>query len=76
MLLAKSCHDIDWLRYIVGRRCVQVSSFGSLMHFRKEKKPTEAGGGEQLVSLDGLGEGCTRKAVVFLKYSLTPWGWR
>ena len=43
MLLAKSCHDIDWLRYILGRRCVQVSSFGSLMHFRKERKPPEAG---------------------------------
>jgi predicted dehydrogenase len=43
MLLAKSCHDIDWLRYIMGQRCVQVSSFGSLMHFRKEGKPTEAG---------------------------------
>ncbi|MGE5602377.1 MAG: Gfo/Idh/MocA family protein [Nitrososphaerales archaeon] len=43
MLMSKSCHDIDWLRYIMGRRCVQVSSFGSLMHFRKEKKPPEAG---------------------------------
>ena len=43
MLLAKSCHDVDWLRYIIGRRCVQVSSFGSLMHFRKEAKPVEAG---------------------------------
>jgi predicted dehydrogenase len=43
MLLAKSCHDIDWLRYILGRPCVQVSSFGSLMHFRKENKPPEAG---------------------------------
>ncbi len=43
MLLAKSCHDLDWLRYIMGRRCVQVSSFGSLMHFRKEAKPVEAG---------------------------------
>ena len=43
MLLAKSCHDIDWLRYILGRRCVQVSSFGSLMHFRRERKPPEAG---------------------------------
>src|SRR5690349_12518075 len=32
MLLAKSCHDIDWLRYLVGRPCVQVSSFGSLTH--------------------------------------------
>ena len=43
MLLAKSCHDIDWLRYLVGHPCVQVSSFGSLMHFRKEAKPVEAG---------------------------------
>jgi predicted dehydrogenase len=43
MLLAKSCHDIDWLRYIMGHRCVQVSSFGSLKHFRKEEKPAQAG---------------------------------
>ena len=43
MLLAKACHDVDWLRYIMGRSCIQVSSFGSLMHFRKEAKPVEAG---------------------------------
>ncbi|MEZ4621396.1 MAG: Gfo/Idh/MocA family oxidoreductase [Caldilineaceae bacterium] len=43
MLLAKSCHDIDWLRYIMGERCQSVSSFGSLKHFRKEEKPEEAG---------------------------------
>jgi predicted dehydrogenase len=43
MLLAKSCHDIDWLRHIIGQRCIQVSSFGSLKQFRKESKPAEAG---------------------------------
>lgn len=43
MLLAKSCHDIDILRYLVGRPCKKVQSFGSLKHFRKENKPTEAG---------------------------------
>lgn len=43
MLLAKSCHDIDWLRYIIGEPCVQVASFGSLKHFKKERKPIEAG---------------------------------
>lgn len=43
MLLAKSCHDIDWLRYIIGKPCVEVSSHGSLMHFRKERKPAAAG---------------------------------
>ena len=43
MLLAKSCHDLDWLRYIVGARCEKVSSFGSLKHFCREEKPDEAG---------------------------------
>jgi len=43
MLLAKSCHDVDWLRYIMGCRCVQVSSFGSLQHFKRAAKPVEAG---------------------------------
>jgi len=50
MLLAKSCHDIDWLRYVIGKRCVQVSSFGSLKHFRKDQKPAQAG--EALRCLD------------------------
>ena len=42
MLLAKSCHDVDWLRYIVGAPCKAVSSFGSLKHFRKECAPVGA----------------------------------
>ena len=42
MLLAKSCHDIDWLRYIVGKPCQKVSSFGTLKHFNKENQPAEA----------------------------------
>ena len=42
MLLAKSCHDLDWLRYIMGARCLKVSSFGSLYHFRKDSKPAGA----------------------------------
>ncbi len=42
MLLAKSSHDIDWLSYIVGREVRAVSSFGSLMEFRPERKPAEA----------------------------------
>ncbi len=43
MLLAKSCHDIDWMRYIMGHRCLRVASFGSLHHFRKDQKPEGAG---------------------------------
>ena len=42
MLLAKACHDLDWLRYIVGLPCLKVSSFGSLRHFRREAQPIGA----------------------------------
>ncbi|MBC8180911.1 Gfo/Idh/MocA family oxidoreductase [candidate division KSB1 bacterium] len=42
MLMTKSCHDLDWIRYIMVTHCRFVSSFGSLNHFRKEKKPTNA----------------------------------
>ena len=42
MLLAKSCHDLDWLSYVVGRPCRKVSSFGNLKHFRADQKPAGA----------------------------------
>ena len=42
MLLAKSCHDIDWLRFMIGRPCLKVSSFGSLSYFKKENQPEGA----------------------------------
>ncbi|WP_269939934.1 Gfo/Idh/MocA family protein [Arthrobacter sp. HY1533] len=42
LLLAKSCHDIDWLLHIMGRPVERVSSFGSLGYFRKESQPEGA----------------------------------
>jgi predicted dehydrogenase len=42
MLLAKACHDVDWLQYVVGRPARRVSSFGSLFHFRPEQAPPGA----------------------------------
>ena len=47
MLLAKSCHDVDLLRYYTGRRCLRVHSFGSLTHFRPENRPAEAAGAKR-----------------------------
>ncbi|CAM3900892.1 Gfo/Idh/MocA family protein [Kibdelosporangium persicum] len=42
MLMTKSCHDLDWLAYIIGRPARRVSSFGSLYEFRKERQPEGA----------------------------------
>jgi predicted dehydrogenase len=44
ILLSKSCHDIDWLRYVVGRPCTKVASFGTLKHFRRACTPAGAAG--------------------------------
>lgn len=42
MLMAKSCHDLDWIRYVMDRPCRRVSSFGSRLHFRHENRPAGA----------------------------------
>ena len=43
MILQKSCHDMDILSWLVGKPCLEVSSFGSLKHFKKENAPEGAG---------------------------------
>lgn len=42
MLLAKSCHDLDLLQWLMGRSCSRIQSFGSLRYFRPENAPADA----------------------------------
>jgi predicted dehydrogenase len=42
MLLAKSCHDIDYMAHLVNRPCRRVSSFGALNHFSADHAPAGA----------------------------------
>ena len=42
MILAKSCHDLDIIQWLVGKPCKAVSSFGSLKHFKAENAPVGA----------------------------------
>lgn len=39
MILSKSCHDTDILRWLIDKPCTKVSSFGKLSLFRKENAP-------------------------------------
>jgi predicted dehydrogenase len=56
MVLAKSCHDLDIILWLVGADCVNISSFGALTHFKAENAPKDA----PLRCLDGcpVAESC------------------
>lgn len=42
IILAKSCHDLDILRWIVQKPCEKVSAYGSLGFFTKQNMPRGA----------------------------------
>ncbi len=64
MLLAKCCHDLDFLLWIVDARCRKVSSFGSLRWFREENAP--AGSALRCVDCQVEGE-CPYSAIDLYK---------
>ncbi|MFE6736577.1 Gfo/Idh/MocA family protein [Microbacterium sp. NPDC057650] len=67
LLLAKSCHDIDWLLHIMGRPVERVSSFGSLGYFRKESQPE--GASDRCVTCP-VADACAFNAVRFYRSGL------
>ena len=42
MILAKSCHDLDIIQWLLDSRCTRVQSFGSLRYFCRENMPNGA----------------------------------
>ncbi|MFY9423026.1 MAG: Gfo/Idh/MocA family oxidoreductase [Bacilli bacterium] len=42
MILAKSCHDLDIIRWLVDKKYLSLSSFGSLSYFKEENAPEGA----------------------------------
>jgi predicted dehydrogenase len=44
MILAKCCHDLDILPWLLDRSCLRLSSSGALSHFRPENAPPGAPG--------------------------------
>lgn len=42
MILAKSCHDLDILNWLIGDECTLIASFGDLIYFKEENAPEGA----------------------------------
>lgn len=42
MLMAKSCHDIDIIQWLINEPCKKVQSFGQLSYFTKKNAPEGA----------------------------------
>jgi predicted dehydrogenase len=61
IILAKSCHDLDILRWWVGKPCHYISSFGSLKWFKADNAPA----GSTLRCTDGCAveESCPYSAL-------------
>ena len=72
MLLAKSCHDLDILQWLVGKQCLQIQSFGSLRHFRAENAPE--GAPEYCIAGCPHGQTCPYNAVkLYLEDKENSW---
>ena len=61
MLLAKSCHDIDMLQWLLGKPCRRVQSFGSLTYFTEKNAP--AGAPARCTDGCPVGDTCPYNAV-------------
>ncbi len=61
MIMAKCCHDMDILQWVLGSKCVRVQSFGSLTHFRPENRP--AGAPDRCIEGCPHGDTCYYNAV-------------
>ena len=61
MLLQKSCHDMDILQWLIGKKCRKVQSFGTLSYFKKENAPD--GSPEYCIEGCPVGDTCPYNAV-------------
>jgi predicted dehydrogenase len=71
MLLAKSCHDLDIIYWLVSKPFMKISSFGSLMHFKEENAPE--GSPDRCMDCK-IEENCPYSALkIYLNPDLTGW---
>ncbi len=70
LILAKSCHDLDILLYLKNKKAKKISSFGNLLHFRKENMPI--GASDKCVNC-AIEKDCTYSAKRIYSASINCW---
>lgn len=70
MIIAKSCHDMDILSWLVDSPCTALGSFGGIMHFRPESAP--AGAPARCTDGCPVGDTCMYNALRYLT-DQKPW---
>ena len=71
MILQKTCHDMDILAWLIGKKCTAVQSFGSLSYFTRENAPE--GSPERCIDGCPHAESCPYDAVKLYGESGTDW---
>ena len=72
MVLSKSCHDLDILRWLAGVPCRAVASFGSLKHFNQESAPE--GSAKRCIEECAVEEECPYSALkLYLDMETVGW---
>lgn len=64
MIIAKSCHDMDILSWLIDSPCTALGSFGGIQHFRAEKAP--AGAPQRCTDGCPVGDTCLYNAHRYL----------
>lgn len=72
MLLQKSCHDMDILQWLIGKKCKKIQSFGSLSYFKEKNAPE--GAPEYCIEGCPSGDTCPYNAVkIYLDDKNNAW---
>ena len=69
MILAKCCHDMDILPWVIGKKCLKLNSFGSLSYFKEENAPE----GSTERCFDCKVENCPYHAPTFYVSRIPGW---
>jgi len=71
MLLQKSCHDLDILQWLIGKKCLKIQSFGGLHYFTRENMPE--GAPERCIDGCPHGDTCIFNSVELYLRSKSEW---